>query len=65
MKIPYNEKNVKFVGKKLIVLFSQCSNIVVKIRDIVGDKRKKKMSHVKIMCWFFDSSWVYIRNKCP
>ncbi len=42
MKIHYNEKNVKFLGKKLIVLFSQCSNIVVKIRDIVRDKRKQK-----------------------
>jgi hypothetical protein len=75
MNIPCNDKNVKFLGEKSIVLFSQHSYFVDphkstqnpfvdKIRKIVGIK-EEKMSHEKIVCLFFDPNWVYIRNKCP
>ncbi len=64
MNIPCNDKNVKFLSEKSIVLFSQHSYFMDKIRKIVRIK-EEKMKHEKTMCLFFDPNWVYIRSKCP
>jgi hypothetical protein len=64
MKITSTDKNVEFLGKKCSILFLECSDFVNKIREIVGIK-EEEMGHDKIMCLFFGSNWVYIRNKCP
>jgi len=63
MRIPSSNENVKFLGKKHLVLFSQCSDFVEKINNILGIKRKE-MGHEKIKCLFFGLNWVYTRNKC-
>jgi hypothetical protein len=63
MRIPCSNENVKFLGKKLLVLFSKCSNFMDKIKNILRIKRKE-MGHEKIKCLFFGLNWVYTRNKC-
>ncbi len=57
-------KIVEFLGKRTLVLSSQCSIFVHKIENIVGIE-EKKMGREKIMCLLFDPNWVYIRNKWP
>jgi hypothetical protein len=63
MRIPCSNENVNFFGKKPLVLFSQCSNFVNKINNILGIKRKE-IGHEKIKCLFFVLNWVYTMNKC-
>jgi hypothetical protein len=52
-----SDKNVKFLGKKLSILSSQCLDFVDKIREIVRIK-EEELGHEKIMRLFFDSNWV-------
>jgi hypothetical protein len=47
------DKIVNFLGKRPLVLSSQCSNFVNKIHEIVRIK-EEKMGHEKLMCFFFD-----------
>jgi hypothetical protein len=63
MRIPCSNENVKYLGKKPLVLFSQCSKYMDKINNILGIKRKE-MGHEKIKFLFFGLNWVYTKNKC-
>ncbi len=63
MRIPYSNDNVNFFGKKPLVLFSQCSNSMDKIKNILGIKRKE-MGHEKIKCLLFGLNWVYYEQMC-
>jgi hypothetical protein len=61
MNISCNDKNVKFLGEKPLVLFSQHSNFMDKIKEFVRFK-EEDICQEKIMCLFFSPYW-NTRNK--